>query len=73
MSTADSFVDPVLRVTGIKDSEEVMIWEVRQKRAKERQVSTMVYNRVDRSCLRWPFYAYASNDHEIIVTNMATS
>ena len=72
-SMADLMDDPMLRVVGIRDSEEVLVWEVRQKRAKEMLVTNKIFNRVDRSCLRWPFYAYAASDREIVVTNMAKS
>ena len=72
-SVAEVIDDPMLRVVGIRDSEEVLVWEVRQKRAKEMLVTNKIFNRVDRSCLRWPFYAYASSEKEIVVTNMAKS
>jgi len=71
-STEASFEYPFLRLLGIRDSEELLCWEVRHDDSPSMQVvSTVkqlkVYSRADRSDFRWPFFAYALTNNTIVI------
>lgn len=56
----------VLRVTGIKDNEELVCWEVLDHSQGEvNQRNDKSTNRL--STLRWPFFAYSLGKREIVI------
>ena len=52
-----------LRMIGIRDKEEVLCWEVRTHGPK----TMSIFNRSDRVAFRFPFYAYAISDQQIVI------
>ena len=50
---------------GIRDCEEVICWEVKDKCHGEK--TQKIFNRSDRSAFRWPYYAHTLNDDEIVI------
>ena len=62
-------VRKVFRVTAIRSNEELMSWEVLDN-CKERKFFRSA-NSSKLSTFRWPFYAYAYNQMEIVISPLA--
>ena len=50
---------------GIRDKEEVLCWEI--KKSCHGFKAQKIFNRSDRAAFRFPFYAYAMSDQEIVI------
>lgn len=57
--------NPFMRMIAIRDREEVLCWEI--KTSCHGIKTEKSYNRSDRSAFRWPYYAHALTDNEIII------
>ena len=58
-----------LRMIGIRDKEEVLCWEI--KATCHGPKTYKIFNRSDRTAFRFPFYAYAINDQQIVINYMS--
>ena len=54
---------------GIRDKEEVLCWEIRTTCHGPKTLK--IFNRSDRAAFRFPFYAYAMSDHEIVINYLS--
>ena len=62
---------PYIRLLGIRDNEEVHCYEVHRKISEKSHVHSLtIANRGDRQDLRWPFFAHALSDSEIVINYM---
>lgn len=59
----------VFRVTGIRDCEEIMQWEILGNSKAEPYFRS--YNSSKLSSMRWPFFVYAIGQDEIYFNNVA--
>lgn len=60
---------PRMRMIGIRDCEEVLCWEVWGTCHGRKSLKS--YNQIDRVAFRFPFYAYAMSDEEIVVNYLS--
>ena len=49
----------------IRDREEIICWEIKTSCHGDKTLK--MFNRSDRSAFRWPYYAYAISDNEIVI------